>query len=74
MLKYFFIENEIYQFMQKYITLFKKIKFSMYDKYTKYMKYSRYKIMWNKQKIISLNNFIKKLKLSDIYYLEILNL
>lgn len=45
MLKYFFIENEIYRFMQKYITLFKKIKFSMYDKYTKYMKYSRYKIM-----------------------------
>lgn len=74
MLKYFFIENKIYRFMQKYITLFKKIKFSMYDKYTKYMKYSRYKIMWNKQKIISLNNFIKKLKLSDIYYLEILNL
>lgn len=58
----------------KNISLFKKIKFSMYDKYTKYMKYSRYKIMWNKQKIISLNNFIKKLKLSDIYYLKILNL
>lgn len=45
MFKYFFIENKIYRFMQKYITLFKKIKFSMYDKYTKYMKYSRYKIM-----------------------------